>query len=228
MPDFSPNQNIELPNATDNANGPLAFDAYNDDVENRLVQRYLSSGDRTVRNPTPNQGELSYVADRDEYQRYNTLWTPVRGADRTARAVLARTTSTSISNSADFTIFSHIINWESATLNDYVTTMWNIANPDRVVLPEAGLYFFNTSVTFSSNGTGQRALFTEGTGTTNISGGRVVLPATSATGGATTSINVAGMVYTTTTTSYIRIYAAQNSGGSLTLTGQTISIGRIG
>lgn len=228
MPDFSPNQNIELPNATDNANGPLAFDNYNDDVENRLVQRYLSSGDRTVRNPTPGQGEMSYVADRDEYQRYNTSWTPVRGADRTARAVLARTTATSISNSADFTIFTHQINWESATLNDYVTTMWDVANPERVVLPEPGLYFFVAQVTFSSNGTGQRALFTQGTGTTTVSGGRIILPATSATGGATTSINTNGIVYTTTTTGYITIYAAQNSGGSLTLTGQTISIGRIG
>ena len=40
-------------------------------LENRLVQRYLGSVDRTTRNPTPNEGELSYLIDTNVYEWYN-------------------------------------------------------------------------------------------------------------------------------------------------------------
>jgi hypothetical protein len=44
-------------------------------LENRLVQRYLSIVDRTARNPTPQEGELSYLADLNRYESYTgSVW----------------------------------------------------------------------------------------------------------------------------------------------------------
>lgn len=72
------NQGLTLPNGTDNANVPLAMTNYNTGVENRLVQRYLSSADRTARNALPFEGELSYLADVDRYDKYTgTAWLPL-------------------------------------------------------------------------------------------------------------------------------------------------------
>lgn len=44
-------------------------------LENRLVQRFLSSIDRTARNPTPFEGELSWLNDTNQFEYYNgTTW----------------------------------------------------------------------------------------------------------------------------------------------------------
>lgn len=40
-------------------------------LENRLVQRYLSSVDRTARNPSPFEGEFSYLTDSNVFQYYD-------------------------------------------------------------------------------------------------------------------------------------------------------------
>src|SRR5689334_16575334 len=76
------NQGLILPDGTDNANVPLTFTDFvttaGSGMENRLVQRYLSAADRTVRNPAPNEGELSYLIDTDAYFFYNgTAWIPL-------------------------------------------------------------------------------------------------------------------------------------------------------
>lgn len=70
MTTLTSNQGLILPAGSDTNNVPGSFDDYNDGVENRLVQRYLSSADRLVRNPTPNTGELSYIIDAGRYERY--------------------------------------------------------------------------------------------------------------------------------------------------------------
>ena len=70
MTTLSTNQQLILPSASDVANVPTSFSNYNSGSENRLVQRYLSSADRTTRNPTPNEGELSYLIDTDRYFYY--------------------------------------------------------------------------------------------------------------------------------------------------------------
>lgn len=71
---ITPNQGLILPDGTDNANVPLTFTDFvttaGSGMENRLVQRYLSIADRTARNPAPNEGELSYLADLDRYESY--------------------------------------------------------------------------------------------------------------------------------------------------------------
>ncbi len=70
------NQGLDIPDGTDNANVPLSFTNYNTALENRLVQRYLSIADRTARNAAPFEGELSYLADLDRYEKYTgTVWT---------------------------------------------------------------------------------------------------------------------------------------------------------
>lgn len=65
------NQALILPDGTDSANVPLSFTDYNSNLENRLVQRYLSAADRTARNAAPNEGELSYLTDVNLLQKYN-------------------------------------------------------------------------------------------------------------------------------------------------------------
>lgn len=73
------NQGLTIPNGTDNANVPTAFTNYNTNLENRLVQRYMSLADRTARNPLPNDGELSFLADLGIYETFvaGFGWTPL-------------------------------------------------------------------------------------------------------------------------------------------------------
>lgn len=73
------NQGLELPDGTDNANVVLAMTNYNTGVESRLVQRYLSIADRTARNPTPFEGEQSWLADLNIFEYYLTPtgWLPL-------------------------------------------------------------------------------------------------------------------------------------------------------
>lgn len=76
----TPNQGLILPTDGDLGDVTTAMDSYNDGVENRLVQRYESSVDRSVRNPTPNKGELSYLIDTDVHERYDGVeWRSIRG-----------------------------------------------------------------------------------------------------------------------------------------------------
>lgn len=75
------NQGLVLPDGTDNANVPLTFTDFvlgTSGVENRLVERYVSIADRTARNATPIEGELSYLSDLNRYDSYTgTSWVAV-------------------------------------------------------------------------------------------------------------------------------------------------------
>lgn len=78
----TPNQQLILPDDADNANVPLTFTDFVTTsvfgMENKLVQRFLSAVDRTTRNATPNEGELSFLADTDAFEWYNgTAWVPL-------------------------------------------------------------------------------------------------------------------------------------------------------
>lgn len=72
---FTTNQGLILPDGTDNANVPLTFTDFvttaGSGMENRLVQRYLSTADRTARNAVPNEGELSWLNDLNVYQYFD-------------------------------------------------------------------------------------------------------------------------------------------------------------
>lgn len=69
-------QQLLLPDLTDNRNVPLAFSDFAATVESRLVKRYASTSDRALRNPTPTEGELSYLTDSDRYEYYTgAAWT---------------------------------------------------------------------------------------------------------------------------------------------------------
>jgi hypothetical protein len=100
------NQGLILPDGTDNANVPLTFTDFvttaGSGMENRLVQRYLSIADRTARNPAPNEGELSYLADLNRYDTYTgSAWVAlilptsfaVNNATNTGLASLVYTTA---------------------------------------------------------------------------------------------------------------------------------------
>jgi len=64
-------QGLILPASSDPDNVPTSFASYNTGVESRLVKRYLSAADRTTRNPTPTQGELSYLVSTGAFERYD-------------------------------------------------------------------------------------------------------------------------------------------------------------
>lgn len=69
MPTPTPNQGLLLPDIDDLSAPPAHFGLYNNGVEGRLVQRYLNEVDRSVRNPSPEDGELSYLRAEDRYER---------------------------------------------------------------------------------------------------------------------------------------------------------------
>lgn len=97
---FTANQGLFVPASSANANVPadlttmLTGAGYG--VENHLVQRFLSIVDRTARNPTPNEGELSYLTDLNKYQYYDgAAWVDL------AKGFVG--TTSRIVNSASFT-----------------------------------------------------------------------------------------------------------------------------
>lgn len=225
MPDISPNQGLSLPAANDNANGPLAFDNYNDGVENRLVQRYTSTTDRTVRNPTPNTGELAYVANLDEYQRYlasTTTWKSVRAVDKTPRAVVTRAVAQSIPNNV-----LTAITWDTIVINDYVLPLFSLGSPTLITLTEPGFYSVSAHASFAANAAGYRQIRID------FSGNPVTAQSLNNLGASVgIDLNIGANVYTGTTTDTIRVTIFQNSGGSLnTATAPIIprlSVARIG
>lgn len=97
MTTLTPNQGLILPAGSDTNNVPGSFDDYNDGVENRLVQRFLNSADRSVRNAAPSAGELSYLNSTDTLEKFNgTSWTPMPGQviRRASRSTSSSTTTT--------------------------------------------------------------------------------------------------------------------------------------
>lgn len=223
MPDITPNQGLTLPNATDNANGPLAFDDYNDDVENRLVQRYSSLTDRSVRNPTPAIGELAYIQSIDEYQRFQTpSWKSVRAVDKTPRAVVSRAISQSIPNNA-----LTVITWDTIVINDYVTPMFSLGAPTIITMTEPGFYSISAHVSFAPNAAGYRQIRIE------MNGNPITAQSLNNLGASVgIDLNIGANVYTPTAIDQIRVTVFQNSGGALgTSTSPIIprlSVARIG
>lgn len=225
MPDISPNQGLSLPAANDNANGPLAFDNYNDGVENRLVQRFTSITDRTVRNPTPNTGELSYIANLDEYQRYlasSATWKSVRAVDKTPRAVVTRAVTQSIPNNV-----LTPITWDTIVINDYVLPLFSLGAPTLITLTEPGFYSVSAHVSFAANAAGYRQIRIEFSGTAVTAQSLNNLGASVGI-----DLNIGANVYTGTTTDTIRVTVFQNSGGALGTAASPIiprlSVARIG
>lgn len=108
------NQGLILPDGTDNANVPLTFTDFvttaGSGMENRLVQRYLSTADRTARNPAPNEGEISYLIDLNTYDTYTgASWAPlskgfINALTRSVNSAGVTTTETVI----DFVTFTAV------------------------------------------------------------------------------------------------------------------------
>lgn len=133
MPTTTSNQALTLPAGSDNANVPTSMTAYNTGVENRLVQRFTSSADRSVRNATPTEGELSYLIDSNRYEYYTgAAWTPVVtsgyigetvrtsivGTFTTTETVVDTFTFTALST-LRYDVFS-VLNLQSTVANDIV------------------------------------------------------------------------------------------------------------
>lgn len=68
MTSTTDDQQLVLPVNTDLNDVPTHMASYNSGVESRLVKRYLSATDRSVRNPAPQEGEISYLRDINAYE----------------------------------------------------------------------------------------------------------------------------------------------------------------
>lgn len=106
MSTITPNQSLILPTDGDLADVTTAMSNYNNNVENRLVQRYESAVDRSVRNPTPIKGELSYLIDTDVHERFDGVdWRSIRGGvDHFFLPGETNTVSVTFTNQASHTI----------------------------------------------------------------------------------------------------------------------------
>lgn len=224
MPDITADQALILPNATDNANGPLAFSNYNAGVEPRLVKRYASDADRLVRNPTPDDGELSYLLDTQQFYRYdNGGWLTVRASDSTPRAIVERSTAQSIPNNA-----VTAVTFDTALINDYSAPLFTLGAPTLLTLTVPGLYSIKGYAAFNVNGVGFRQIRIE------LNGTPVVIQSVANLGvaaGSEAHLNVTVDVYTNTTTDNVRMMLYQNSGGALstsTIIRPRFSASRIG
>lgn len=75
MTALTTNQQLVVPVDGDLNAIPTHFGLFAASFENRLVQRYLTAVDRSVRNPTPTEGELSYLIDSNVYEWHDgTSW----------------------------------------------------------------------------------------------------------------------------------------------------------
>lgn len=80
MPVNSANQGIPEQQGTDLANLPSAQVSWDGVIENRLVQRFTNTADRTSRNPSPNENELSALASEDRYEVFDSAnWVSLAG-----------------------------------------------------------------------------------------------------------------------------------------------------
>lgn len=119
MTTLSTDQGLILPAASDGDNVPQSFDDYNDGVESRLVKRYTSSADRTTRNPTPTEGELSYLASTDTYETYTgSAWAELLASR--ARGIVAAPTASSSDGTATGANTTEV---RDAVLGNYQATL---------------------------------------------------------------------------------------------------------
>lgn len=167
------NQGLILPDGADNANVPLTFTNFvttaGAGMENRLVQRYLSPADRTARNPLPNEGELSYLADVEQYFTFNGSgqWVPLTKGQVTDTTRTANATFTSTETVLDFVTFTAIagvrykLSWNgnlrSAIVNDTGRLLfrWQVGG----TLTTGGTLFYTNIINIGVGGAvGQQCL----------------------------------------------------------------------
>jgi hypothetical protein len=93
----------------------------------------------------------------------------------------------------------------------------NATNPDRVTLPEAGVYLLLGTAFFAANATGHRGAKLRRNGATDLAGSQVIIDNAGGTAGAIVAIHA---LATFTATEYVQILGFQASGGALN-TGST-------
>lgn len=160
------NQGLILPDATDNANVPLTFTDFvstaGSGMENRLVQRYASAADRTARNPVPNEGELSYLADVEQYFTFtgSGAWVPLTKGFVSELVRTSNVTFTTTETVLDFITFTAVagvrykLSWNgnlrSAVVNDTgrILFRWQVGG----TLTTGGTLLWQTNVNIGVSG----------------------------------------------------------------------------
>lgn len=139
------NQGLTLPVNGDLNAVPTHFALYNAGVEGRLVQRYDNAVDRGVRNPSPSDGELSYLRSEDRFDwRSGGVWrTLFSGSAWTAYVPTWGTTGGSGSTigngslSGRFQQVGRTVNFKAqitmGSTTTYGTSQWTLSLPVSAV-----------------------------------------------------------------------------------------------
>lgn len=167
------NQGLIVPDPGDNANVPASVTELlsggvtpSAGMENRLVQRFISSTDRASRRPSPNEGELSYLIDTNAYEYYNgSAWVNIaKGYVTDLTRVVTSASVTTTETVIDFVTFTAVtgafykLSWygnaRSSVANDVALVRFRYqAGP---TLTTAGTQFYITQISFptviASNG----------------------------------------------------------------------------
>lgn len=154
----TPNQGLILPVVGDLNAVPSHFALYNAGVENRLIQRYDNAVDRSVRNPAPNEGEVSYLRSEDRFDwRSGGIWrTLFSGSAWTAYVPIWGTTGgsgSSIGNgslSGRFQQVGRTVNVKAqitmGSTTTYGTSQWTLSLPVPAVSTSALRTIFHARV----------------------------------------------------------------------------------
>lgn len=136
-------QGLILPAASDPDNVPTSFTSYNTGVETRLIKRYLSSADRTARNPTPATYELSILASTGALEMYDgSAWThPFPSMPRGVMATRVTTSSNITTGSG-----ASITEVRDTALGNYVFTSAGTTRLYRVIVEGARIQNDTASV----------------------------------------------------------------------------------
>ena len=97
-------QQLIIPSNSDVNDVVTHFSSYtlgssNNGAESRLVKRYASAADRTTRNATPNEGELSYLMDVNEIDSYDGAAWQYVWSTRMPRGIMATPITTATQSS---------------------------------------------------------------------------------------------------------------------------------
>lgn len=71
MPTTTTNQGLPLPTNTDDPNIPEDLTSLATAIESRLVLRYANTSDRSTKNPSPTEGQFSYLTGDNTFWFYN-------------------------------------------------------------------------------------------------------------------------------------------------------------
>jgi hypothetical protein len=116
-------------------------------------------------------------------------------------------------------ITNYFVPFVSGGIKFDTSSFWSNSNPTRFTIPSNGVYILFYGVSFSQNGSGARDMLIRKNGTTLLDGGNRPVPSSSAV-----SILGNSSMHQFVANDYIELLVYQNSGGNLTLYGESTAL----